>query len=86
MLGGIWPLFSLRNAEFMHNEVPGSQVPKVIMDRMRDAQEIGAERARQEGVAIAQEILGIIKDMVEGIQISPPLGKYELALEVLKVL
>ncbi len=86
VLGGIWPLFSLRNAEFMHNEVPGSQVSKVIMDRMRDAQEIGAERARQEGVAIAQEILGIIKDMVEGIQISPPLGKYELALEVLKVL
>jgi len=86
VLGGIWPLFSLRNAEFMHNEVPGSQVPKAIMDRMRDAQEIGAERARQEGVAIAQEILGIIKNMVEGIQISPPLGKYELALEVLKVL
>jgi len=86
VLGGIWPLFSLRNAEFMHNEVPGSQVPKVIMDRMRDAQEIGAERARQEGVAIAQEILGVIKEMVEGIQISPPLGKYELALEVLKAL
>ncbi len=53
---------------------------------MRDAQEIGAERARQEGVAIAQEILGIIKDMVEGIQISSSLDKYELALEVLKVL
>jgi homocysteine S-methyltransferase len=86
VLGGIWPLFSLRNAEFMHNEVPGSQVPKVIMDRMRDAQEIGAERARQEGVAIAQEIFRVIKDMVEGIQISPPLDKYELALEVLKVL
>jgi len=86
VLGGIWPLFSLRNAEFMHNEVPGCQVPNVIMDRMRDAQEIGAERARQEGVAIAQEILGLIKDMVEGIQISPPLGKYELALEVLKAL
>jgi homocysteine S-methyltransferase len=86
VLGGIWPLFSLRNAEFMHNEVPGSQVPKEIMDRMRDAQEIGAERARQEGVAIAQEILGVVKEMVEGIQISPPLGKYELALEVLKAL
>jgi methionine synthase I (cobalamin-dependent)/5,10-methylenetetrahydrofolate reductase len=86
VLGGIWPLFSLRNAEFMHNEVPGAQVPKAILDRMRDAQEIGAERARQEGVAIAQEILGIIKDMVQGVQISPPLGKYELALEVLKVL
>jgi len=39
-----------------------------------------------EGVAIAQEILTAIKNKVEGIQISPPLGKYELALEVLKVL
>jgi methionine synthase I (cobalamin-dependent)/5,10-methylenetetrahydrofolate reductase len=86
VLGGIWPLFSLRNAEFMHNEVPGAQVPKAIMERMRDAQEVGAERARQEGVAIAQETLAAIKGMVEGVQISPPLGKYELALEVLKVL
>jgi methionine synthase I (cobalamin-dependent)/5,10-methylenetetrahydrofolate reductase len=86
VLAGIWPLFSLRNAEFMHNEVPGAQVPKAIMNRMRDAQEIGAERARQEGVAIAQKTLATIKRMVEGVQISPPLGKYELALEVLKVL
>lgn len=86
VLAGIWPLSSLRNAEFMHNEVPGAQVPKEIMNRMKNAQEIGAERARQEGVAIAQETLTAIKDMVEGIQISPPLGKYELALEVLKAL
>jgi methionine synthase I (cobalamin-dependent)/5,10-methylenetetrahydrofolate reductase len=86
VLAGIWPLFSLRNAEFMHNEVPGAQVPKAIMDRMRDAQEIGAERARQEGVAIAQETLVAIRGMVEGLQISPPLGRYELALEVLKAL
>ena len=86
ILAGIWPLSSLRNAEFMHNEVPGAQVPKEIMNRMRSAQEIGGERARKEGVAIAQEILTAIKDKVEGIQISPPLGNYELALEVLKVL
>lgn len=86
ILAGIWPLSSLRNAEFMHNEVPGAQVPKEIMNRMRSAQEIGGERARKEGVAIAQEILTAIKNKVEGIQISPPLGKYELALEVLKVL
>ena len=70
----------------MHNEVPGATIPEEIMKRMRNAQEIGAERARREGVAIAQEILNEIKGIVEGIQISPPLGKYELALEVLKVL
>ena len=86
VLAGIWPLFSLRNAEFMHNEVPGANVPPEIMEKMRKAQEIGAERAREEGVAIAQEILMAIKGQVEGIQISPPLGKYTLVLEVLKAL
>jgi len=86
ILAGIWPFYSLRNAEFMHNEVPGATVPEEIMKRMRDAQEVGAESARKEGVAIAQEIIREIKGMVQGIQISPPLGKYELALEVLKAL
>lgn len=84
VLAGIWPLSSLRNAEFMHNEVPGATIPQDIMERMRKAQEEGSERARKEGVAIARETLALIKDEVEGIQISPPLGKYELALEVLE--
>ncbi len=86
ILAGIWPLWSLRNAEFMHNEVPGATIPAEIMDRMRRAQDVSPERARQEGVEIAQEILTSIKGLVQGIQISPPLGKYELSLEVLKAL
>jgi methionine synthase I (cobalamin-dependent)/5,10-methylenetetrahydrofolate reductase len=86
ILAGIWPLYSLRNAEFMDNEVPGASVPPMIMERMRQAQDIGPDQARAEGVAIAQEAVMAIKDKVQGVQISPPLGKYELALEVLKVL
>jgi homocysteine S-methyltransferase len=86
ILAGIWPLSSLRNAEFMHNEVPGATVPPEIMERMRGAQEISPERARKEGVAIARDILASIKGMVQGVQISPPLGRYELALEVLEIL
>jgi methionine synthase I (cobalamin-dependent)/5,10-methylenetetrahydrofolate reductase len=86
IIAGIWPLASLRNAEFMHNEVPGARVPEEIMERMRRAQEISPERAREEGVAIAQEIVVRIKDMVQGIQISPPSGRYDLALKVLEVL
>lgn len=70
----------------MHNEVPGATVPSETMDRMKKAQEISSEKARQEGVAIAQEVLFELKEMVEGVQISAPLGKYELALEVLKSL
>ncbi len=84
ILAGIWPLVSLRNAEFMHNEVPGASVPPEIMERMRKAQEIGAESARREGVSIAREILVSVKEIVQGIQISPPLGKYDLALDVLQ--
>lgn len=86
VLAGIWPLTSLRNAEFMHHEVPGCSVPEQIMGRMRRAQEISPERARQEGVAIAREILAQIKGMVQGIQISPPHGRIDLALQVLKAL
>lgn len=86
LLAGIWPLYSLRNAEFMHNEVPGASVPPGVMKRMEEAQEGGPARARQEGVAIAREITEAIRPMVQGIQISPPLGKYEPVLAILDVL
>jgi len=86
ILAGLWPLASLRNAEFMHNEVPGSRIPEEVMGRMRRAQDIGPERARQEGVAIAKEVLKDIKGMVQGVQISPPLGRFELALQVLEAI
>jgi len=84
ILGGIWPLYSLANAEFMHNEVPGASVPPVVMERMRQAQDKGPEFARREGVEIAREVLQSIKGMVQGVQVSPPFGKCELALEVLE--
>jgi methionine synthase I (cobalamin-dependent)/5,10-methylenetetrahydrofolate reductase len=84
ILAGIWPLWSLRNAEFLKNEVPGSAVPDEVIERMRRAQDAGPEPARREGIEIAREILTAIKGMVHGVQISPPLGKYEVALEVLK--
>lgn len=86
VLAGIWPLLSLRNAEFLHNEVPGGHIPSSIMQRMQAAQEKGSDAARNEGVAIAQEIVREIKGLVDGIQISPPLGKYEMVFEVLKAL
>jgi 5,10-methylenetetrahydrofolate reductase len=83
VLAGIWPLSSLRNAEFMNNEVPGASVPLEIMERMRKAQDRGPERAREEGIEIAREILATVKDLVQGVQISPPFGRTALALEVL---
>ncbi len=84
VLVGILPLASHRNAEFLHNEVPGMQIPKALRDRIKKAD--SAEAARAEGVAIAQEALAATKDMVEGAYIMPPFGRVESALRVLEVL
>jgi homocysteine S-methyltransferase len=76
---GIWPLTSLRNAEFMVNElrVP---VPERFMERMRRAD--NAEKARQEGVAIGREMVERVRHMVQGVQLSAPFGRYSMAIEV----
>ena len=79
VVAGIWPLTSYRNAEFMVNElrVP---VPEQFMERMRRAE--SAEAARQEGVAIAREMVARIRPLVAGAQLSAPFGRYEMAVEV----
>lgn len=81
VLVGVLPLVSYKNAEFLHNEVPGMQIPEPIRERMRKATP-GIE-ARKEGIAIAREMLFAVRDKVQGAYLMPPLGKYELALEVL---
>jgi methionine synthase / methylenetetrahydrofolate reductase(NADPH) len=80
VLVGLLPLASYRNAEFLHNEVPGMQVPEATRERMRKAG-TGAD-ARKEGVRIAREMLEAVKGRVAGAYIMPPLERYELALEV----
>jgi homocysteine S-methyltransferase len=81
VLVGLLPLASYRNAEFLHNEVPGMQVPEAIRERMRKAG-TGPD-ARKEGVAIAREMLAAVRHRVAGAYVMPPLERYELALEVI---
>jgi homocysteine S-methyltransferase len=83
VLAGIWPLLSLRNAEFLAHEVPGIHVPQRIIDRMRRAEERGPDFALSEGVAMAREMVEQVRGLVQGIQISTPLGRVEAALQVL---
>jgi homocysteine S-methyltransferase len=85
IIAGIWPLVSLRNAEFLANEVPGVTVPETVLSRMRHASEHGKEAALAEGVAIAKEMLVAVRQRVAGVQVSAPLGKVPVALEVLGV-
>jgi methionine synthase I (cobalamin-dependent)/5,10-methylenetetrahydrofolate reductase len=83
VVAGIWPLVSVRNAEFMKNELRVS-VPDSILERMARAQ--NPETARAEGVAIAREMLIAARQMVQGAQISAPLGRYSSAVDVLEAL
>jgi homocysteine S-methyltransferase len=83
IVGGIWPLVSLRNAEFLANEVPGVSVPEEVLQRMRRASEQGREEALAEGVRIAREMLREVRDRLRGAQVSAPLGRVPVALEVL---
>ena len=82
IIAGIWPLVSVRNAEFLANEVPGVSVPEAIITRMRRANEKSKDHAVAEGIAIAREMLSRIKPLVQGVQVSAPFGKVELALQV----
>ncbi|MGI4827326.1 MAG: bifunctional homocysteine S-methyltransferase/methylenetetrahydrofolate reductase [Janthinobacterium lividum] len=80
VIAGIWPLTSLRNAEFMRNELKVS-MPEEILVRM------GARTDKQasldEGLKIAQEMLASVRGAVQGVQVSAPFGKYAAAAEVL---
>ena len=82
IIAGIWPLVSVRNAEFLANEVPGVSVPDEIIARMRRASEKSKEIAVAEGIAIAREMLARVRPLVQGVQVSAPFGKVELALQV----
>jgi homocysteine S-methyltransferase len=83
VVAGIWPLVSVRNAEFMKNELRVS-VPDAILERMARAQT--PEAARAEGVAVAREMLIAARQMVQGAQISAPSGRYSSAVDVLEAL
>jgi homocysteine S-methyltransferase len=80
VIAGIWPLTSLRNAEFMKNDLRVS-MPEEIMLRM--AQTESPDAARREGVLIAQEMLEAVRPFVQGVQVSAPFGRYTLAAEVI---
>ncbi len=84
IIAGIWPLTSFRNAEFLNNEVPGISVPQDTLDRMRQADT--GDKARAEGVKIARETLLEIRDLVQGVLIATPFGRYAIAVEVARVL
>jgi methionine synthase / methylenetetrahydrofolate reductase (NADH) len=81
VLVGILPLSSYRNAEFLHNEVPGMQIPDEIRARMKKI--ASKEEAREEGISIARESLAEAKPMVDGVYVMPPFGRVDSAIKAL---
>lgn len=84
ILIGILPLASAKNAEFLHNEVPGMSIPESIRKRMSAAG--NGEAGRKTGIEIAQEALVAARPMVQGTYIMPPFNRFEMALRVIEVL
>jgi methionine synthase I (cobalamin-dependent)/5,10-methylenetetrahydrofolate reductase len=80
VIAGIWPFISLRNAEYMKNDLRVA-MPEEIMLRM--AQADTPEAAREEGIRIAQEMLEAVRPYVQGVQVSAPFGHYDVAAEVI---
>jgi homocysteine S-methyltransferase len=80
IVAGIWPLTSLRNAEFMKNDLKVS-MPDDILARM--AKHTDKAAALEEGLKIAQEMLAAVRGEVQGVQVSAPFGKFAAAAEVL---
>ncbi|MEO8635958.1 MAG: bifunctional homocysteine S-methyltransferase/methylenetetrahydrofolate reductase [Gemmatimonadales bacterium] len=84
IIAGLWPLVSLRNAEFLANEVPGVSVPPAVLERMRVASAKGKEEGLQEGIRICREMLAAVRSRVRGVQVAAPMGRAAVALDVLR--
>jgi methionine synthase I (cobalamin-dependent)/5,10-methylenetetrahydrofolate reductase len=80
ILAGILPLFGSRHAAYLHNEVPGIEVPEGIQERLVKA----GENAPQEGVSIALELVEATKGWAQGIYLMPAFGRYDLAAGVVE--
>lgn len=78
VLMGVMPLYSLKHATFLNNEIPGISIPQAILDRIDRA----GDNAPGEGVTIARELLTAMRGMVQGAYIIPAYGRYELAAQL----
>ncbi|NOX48492.1 MAG: bifunctional homocysteine S-methyltransferase/methylenetetrahydrofolate reductase [Chlorobi bacterium] len=82
IIAGVWPLVSVRNAEFMNNEVPGASVPDEVMKKMYASK--SKEEARETGLEIARQTIRDLKPYIAGVQVSMPFGQIKYPLELLK--
>ena len=83
-LAGVLPLASYKNAEFLHNEVPGMQVPASIRERLKKART--RQEQREIGIEVARATLKAAYEhpRINGAYIYPPFGSYEAVMRVVE--
>lgn len=74
------PLYNSRHARFLHNEIPGIEIPETFQKRMDEA----GEQGEREGIAIAQELIAALRSEVQGIYLMPPFQRYYMAAEIIE--
>lgn len=79
IMGGVLPPASLRNAEFLHNELPSIVLPDWTLERMRKAAD-----GRKEGIQIAREALLELRECLQGVYVMPMFGRFDSAAEVIE--
>ena len=77
---GVMPLLNSRNAEFLHNEVPGISIPDRVREKMRHANELEASRI---GVDFAHHLRREILTHFNGVYLITPFLKYEVSVELM---
>lgn len=80
VLAGVLPLYGIRHARFLHNEVPGINIPQGLQDRISAA----GENATGAGVEAAIEILEQLTTLVQGAYLMPPFSRYDMAAEIIE--
>lgn len=83
ILLGLMPLRSVRQAEFLHHEVPGISIPRSIREKLSN---LSKDDAPKYGVEVARNLLAAAKPLVAGAYIMPPASAPDLAAEVIEVL
>jgi len=77
---GVLPLRSYKHAEFLHNEVPGINIPAWVREKLF----LARDDAGKVGIEIASQFLKEAKPLVQGVYLLPPFKKYHIAIEILQ--
>ena len=79
---GIFPLISSRNADFLHNEVPGISVPRKLREQLASYEQVADQR--RAAMEYTRRLVASIAPLVDGLYFVSPLNKWEIALEFVR--